>query len=73
MKEITELKEIISSQKTVTTKKLKPLVEAIGKAYSDQGKRINAQREVLSQHEALKADNRRLYMELQKLRGNIVE
>jgi hypothetical protein len=47
MKEIVELKEIVANQKTVTTKKLAPLIKAIGQAYANQGEIITNQRNSL--------------------------
>lgn len=66
---IRELKQIIATQKTISTTRLAPLVEQIEKHYTQRDEKINAQQNSLKrmniryQREKDKADRRKAAMQ----------
>ncbi|MFE4814629.1 hypothetical protein ACFQ9Y_26550 [Peribacillus simplex] len=47
MKELAELKRIVDGQKTVTTKRLKPLLDEIQKSYIQTANKVKSQKETI--------------------------
>lgn len=69
MRYIAELNKIIEKQKTVSTKRLAPIVQAIAQMYADTGKKITNQRKRIIELERLynieKTKNARLSAHVQ--------
>lgn len=53
IKQIAELNQIIDNQKTVSTKRLAPLVRAIGQIYADTSKKVTKQKERIKELDRL--------------------
>lgn len=47
MKELSEFRSIVNSQKTVTTNRLKPLLNEIQKSYIQTGNKVKSQKKIL--------------------------
>ncbi|MGE7766646.1 hypothetical protein [Peribacillus sp. NPDC096540] len=47
MKELAELRRIVDSQKTVTTKRIKPLLDEIQKSYIQTANKVKSQKETI--------------------------
>lgn len=73
MKEIAELRTIVENQKTVTTSRIEPLVEAVQKAYVESGKKIKRQqddneRQQMLHERRMEKINKRHQSEIKKLK-----
>ncbi|USK66290.1 hypothetical protein [Peribacillus frigoritolerans] len=53
MKELAELKRIVDGQKTVSTNRLKPLLDTINKSYVESGQKIKRQSEEINRQQGL--------------------
>lgn len=53
MKELAELRKIVDGQKTVSTKRLVPLLDAINKSYVESGQKIKRQSEEINRQQGL--------------------